>query len=378
MRCLFAFALLPLVAAGLSAQRRTEFEGRPALVIENDRLELTVLTDGGALARIVLKDDPERLNPLWEPARLARELGRPNRFGAGTGHFVCVDGFGGVSAEERAAGLPGHGEAHRQLFEVIEASPSAATLRARLPIVQEILTRTHRLVAGENVVYVESELESLLGFDRPVAWAEHATIGAPFLAPELTVVDLAAGPSQTRPYPPEQAANRRLAPGRNFTWPLAPTKSGELVDLRAAPPNPNLLDHTTTLLDPNRPTAFVTALNLEKRLLIGYLFRREEFPWLQIWEHYPEGRTLARGLEFSTQPYDVPRREAVSLGRMFGAPTFRWLPARSKIGARFLLFLTRVPEGFRKVDDVRLEGARLVIEDRVTGRRIELAASRGW
>jgi len=62
MRRLSALILLPLFAAGLSAQRRIDFEGRPALVLENDRLELTVLTDGGALARIVLKDDPERLD----------------------------------------------------------------------------------------------------------------------------------------------------------------------------------------------------------------------------------------------------------------------------------------------------------------------------
>lgn len=369
--------LVACAAATLSAQRRTEFEGRPALVLENDRLELTVLTHGGALARIVLKDDPEKLNPLWEPARLARELGQPSRFGAGTGHFVCVDGFGPTSKEERAAGLEGHGEAHRQPFEVLEADPASATLRATLPIVQEALTRRHKLVTGENVVYVESELESLLGFDRPVVWAEHATIGAPFLAPEVTVIDLSAGPSQTRPEPEGQSSRRRLASGKDFTWPMAPTRAGTLVNVRAAPANPDLLDHTTTLLDPNRSTAFVTALNLEKRLLLGYLFRREEFPWLQIWEHYPNGRTLARGLEFSTQPYDVPRREAISLGTMFGAPTYRWLPAKSKIGARFLLFYARVPEGFRKVDDVRLEEGRLVIEDWHAGLRVTLAASEG-
>jgi hypothetical protein len=369
--------LVACAAATLPAQRRTEFEGRPALVLENDRLELTLLTDGGALARLVLKDDPEKLNPLWEPARLARELGQPSRFGAGTGHFVCVDGFGPTSKEERAAGLEGHGEAHRQPFEVLAASGSSATLRATLPIVQEVLTRRHKLVGGENVVYVESELESLLGFDRPVVWAEHATIGAPFLAPEVTVIDLSAGPSQTRPDPDNPNSRRRLASGKDFTWPMAPTRAGTLVNVRAAPANPDLLDHTTTLLDPNRATAFVTALNLEKRLLLGYLFRREEFPWLQIWEHYPNGRTLARGLEFSTQPYDVPRREAISLGTMFGAPTYRWLPAKSKIGARFLLFYTRVPEGFRKVDDVRWEDGRLIIEDWHAGRRVTLAASEG-
>ena len=51
---------------------------------------------GGTFAQIFIKDDPDQVNPLQ-----------------GLGHFVCVDGFGPVSSEERAAGLPGHGEAHR-------------------------------------------------------------------------------------------------------------------------------------------------------------------------------------------------------------------------------------------------------------------------
>ena len=47
---------------------------------------------------------------------MAREAGEKNIFGSGAGHFVCVDGFGPVSAEEEAAGLPGHGEATRRLL----------------------------------------------------------------------------------------------------------------------------------------------------------------------------------------------------------------------------------------------------------------------
>ena len=46
------------------------------------------------------------------------------------------------------------------------------------------------MVDGENIVYVESRLENLLGFDRPVNWAEHATIGSPFLESGATVVDV--------------------------------------------------------------------------------------------------------------------------------------------------------------------------------------------
>ena len=43
----------------------------------------------------------------------------------------------------------------------------------------------------------------------------------------------------------------------------------------------------------------------------------------------------------------VSRREAISEGTMFGAPTYRWLPAKSTINSRFLMFYTRVPDGFR-------------------------------
>src|SRR4051794_2858078 len=73
----------------------------PSVVVANDKLELTVITEGGALASVVRIDDPGRTNPLWEGFG-----------GTGRGHFTCVDGFGSVSDEEKAAGLSFHGEAH--------------------------------------------------------------------------------------------------------------------------------------------------------------------------------------------------------------------------------------------------------------------------
>jgi len=365
----------------LMAQEETMFEGQPAWRLANDQVELIVMQRGGAFASIVLRDDPEHLNPLWNPIRMARELGQSPRLGGGIGHFVCVDGFGPPSEEEKAAGMPGHGEAHRQPWELVasksEDGALVVTFRAHLPLVQENFTRIICLRQGEAVVYVESELENLLGFDRPVAWAEHATIGSPFLMPEVTVVDLAAGRSETRPYPEEQRPRRRLEPGKEFTWPWAPAQDGSLINLRAAPRQPNSLDHTTTRIDPNREFGWVTALNLDKRLLLGYLWRRSEFPWLQTWENYPPTLKMARGLEFSTQPYDEPRRLAIAKGTYLGGPTFRWLPAKSKIRASFLMFLARVPAGFRRVDDVRWQAGELLLTDQHAGLAVRLKASKG-
>jgi hypothetical protein len=229
------------------------------------------------------------------------------------------------------------------------------------------------MVDGENVIYVESELENRLPFDRPVCWAEHATIGSPFLKPGVTVVDMPADRSRTRPFRPKTGWHR-FPGGVDFTWPLAPGLDGKPIDLRAAPSSA-AGGHTTSLLDPKRRLVFVTALEPERRLILGYVFRQEEFPWLQNWENYPADGRLARGLEFSTQPFDVPRREAVTTGVMFDTPTYRWLPARSRIGAHFLLFYARVPDGMRKVDDVRLEGGKLTIEDRAAAKTLVLPAS---
>jgi hypothetical protein len=357
--------------------RNSSFEEVPALLLSNDKIELTVLTNGGALANLILRDDPEKLSPFWNPKRYAREAGRKHS-GYALGHFVCVDGFGPVSAEEKEAGLSGHGEAHTLAWDTKstgkDGATSVLTQTVKLPILQEIFTRTLRMVDGENVVYVESELESLLGFDRPANWGEHATIGSPFLEAAVTVVDMPAKRAQTRR--DTFALPGRLARGEDFTWPMAPLADGGKVDVRASPPTGNTIDHTTCLMDPSRKLVYVTALNPSKRLILGYVFRREDYPWVQSWENYPADRRMARGLEFATQPYDVPRRQTVETHTMFDTPTYRWLPAKSKIESRYLLFYARAPEGFRRVDDVRLEGGKLVIEDQEAKKQITLNASR--
>jgi hypothetical protein len=361
---------LALIVAGtaLAAQQEGTLDGRPVRTIANDKLELTLRSVGGSMVQLVMKDDPDKLNPF-----------------EGLGHFVCVDGFGPVSKEERAAGLPGHGEAHRADWQLLSSEKNDATLtvafQVALPIVQETLRRTIRMVDGENVIYIDSELESLLGFDRPINWGEHATIGGAFLEQGKTVTEMSATRAMTRSYeseavdPPE---HHELADFKEFKWPMAPTAAGGMVDVRPAPTVTPVMDQWAGLMNPSRRLAFVTSFHPGKRALIGYVFRREEYPWIQIWDSYMGGtRRSSRGMEFATEPFDLPRRDVIQTNSMFETPTYRWLPAKSKIGSSFLLFYTRTPDGFTRVDDVVLDDGKLTIEDRAAGKRIVLNASRG-
>ena len=364
----------------LAQQNMTVFEDLTSLVLSNDKIALTVIAEGGAMGQIVLADDKEKVNPLWNPYWIARQAGlqRPTSFFRG--HFVCLDGFGPSSTEERDAGMPFHGEAPTLTWQLRTYQKKAATQSAEffvtLPLAQETLTRTYHVVDGENIVWVDSALTSLLAFDRPAFWGEHATISAPFLEPGKVAVDMSISRSRTKAVAAEAKPPRQLRSFVDFTWPMAPMVDGQQFDLRTAPLKAGTTEHVTSLIDPSRRLGFATALHPEKRLLIGWVFRREEFPWVQTWLSNPGPNRMTRGLEFATQPYDLPRAEVLRNGPLFDSPVFRILPAKSRITSSFLMFYTQVPEGFLKVDDVQLGDGKLVIEDRANKKTVTLAASR--
>lgn len=330
------------------------------LTIANDKLAVTVATRGARIAEVRLKADGT--NPL-----------------AAMGHFLALDGFGGASAEEQKTGMPFHGEANRQMFQVLASEDQGAahrlTLQATFPLAQETLTRTMTAVNGENIVYVTSELESGLSVDRPISWAEHATIGPPFMEKGKVVVDMPAVNCRVRPEKPGNIPGHLVA-NQDFHWPMAPTIGGGQADLRLIPTDHDWLDLASCQMNPSRRYAFVTALHLEKHVLYGYVFRREDYPWVMSWMNFTGNSQAARGMEFSSQPFDISHRETVALSPLFGTPTFRWLGAKAKIETRFLLFCTEVPGGFTRIDDVKLEGGKLTIVEH-SGATLALSASRG-
>jgi len=62
---------------------------------------------------------------------------------------------------------------------------------------------------------------------------------------------------------------------------------------------------------------------------------------------------------------------------LFGEPTYRWLPARSKSQVRFLILLFEVPETFRGVANVSVGKRRInVVESGVRGRTLSVAADK--
>jgi len=281
-------SLLTVTVLGIAidaAQQTAETPQAPkSFVLANDKLALTIDSNGARLSRVTMKDGAP-MSPL-----------------ASMGHFLALDGFGAPSAAEASAGMPFHGEASHQTFRIVVSSDSAKshllTIQATLPLAQETLTRTAEIVDGENLVYITSLLESMLSVDRPVSWAEHATIGPPYLEKGKVVVDMPATKCRVRPYKPGGIPGH-LVYGKDFTWPMAPVVGGGEADIREIPTGHDWLDLASCEMDPGRRLAFVTALHTEKHLLYGYVFRRMA--------RGPERRAPDR---FSTTDEQNPRDQA--------------------------------------------------------------------
>ena len=119
----------------------TTYRGRRAASIENGVLRVTVLEEGGHIAEIT--DRASGVNPLWTPHWPSIEPSQyvPARdivYGGGAdasllaglmGHNLCLDIFGGPSAEEAAAGLPVHGETSTARFDISISNASAGRPR---------------------------------------------------------------------------------------------------------------------------------------------------------------------------------------------------------------------------------------------------------
>src|SRR5947207_6690052 len=217
----------------------THYHGRRAAALENEHLRVTVLAEGGHIAEVL--DKRTGINPLWtppwpsiEPSTYDAERHR-NTYGAGSdakllaaimGHNLCLDIFGGPSAEEAAAGLSPHGEGSIVAYEVTSVDTE---LRAEAHFPLSHLHFERRLQLRDRAIAIRDTIENLDACDRPIAWTQHVTLGPPFLEPGHTQFRLPA--TQSRVFEGRFGAADYLVPAADFDWPAAPHIAGGSVDL---------------------------------------------------------------------------------------------------------------------------------------------------
>jgi hypothetical protein len=317
------------------------YRGRRAVSVENERLRVSILVEGGHLAEVL--DKRSGVNPLWAPTWPSIE---PSEYSVShqplyggpadgpllagiMGHNLCLDIFGGPSAEEAAAGLTAHGEASVVPY-AIEAGADSVVARADFPLAA--LKFVRRLELRETLILVTETVTNMAACDRPIGWTQHVTLGPPFL--EHGITEFCTSAIHSRVFETPFGTADYLVAGADFDWPGAPRIDGSVADLSRFTDAPRSSAYTAHLMDRSRDEAFFVAFSPNARLAFGYVWRRNDFPWLGIWEENRSrtappwnGQEVTRGMEFGVSPFPETRRRMIDRGHLYNEPTYRWIPA---------------------------------------------------
>jgi hypothetical protein len=364
---LFASVLLAgSLGAAVSLTEQT-FHGRPAWVLENGVLRVTVLRGGGHIAEVrqTTGDARRDVNPMRVPHYPtidphtyvdARDNSRygddPHRWLSSgyMGHLLCFPFYGPPSSpDEVRAGLGNHGEA-----PIVEwrktgggADGDVVTLRYAADLVKTHyrVRRTLTMRSMHPWVRVEESVENMLLVDRPMQWMQHATFGPPFVEPGKSLLRISA----TRGH-------------RNGALP-----AGESPGERLMPAGTPGGSYTALLMDSSRDYQFFTLSHPEYPVTVGYLFPTSMNPWAADWQENRrarqkpwDGQVVARGIEFGTSPYAEGLRKAVDRGTLFNTPAYGWIGARQTLQTEFVIFLSE-----KRVRDARWVNQQVaIVEER--------------
>jgi hypothetical protein len=346
-------AVLALAFATVVAQDSTRPPAgeRPAVVLKGKTAEVTIELGGGSIPDFHLREQP--LNPFtWNPSPQSTAKNRA------VGHFLCLDRWGAPSEAEGKRGMYYHGEATRVPWEIVKevetsGGKSSVTLAATLPIAQLKVTRKVDLLDDAGAFLVTETVTNLGPLGRVYNMVQHPSISPPFLD-EATIVDC----NGTRGFSQENPVD---ALERNsFHWPAA-TVEGKGVDLR----------HMTT---DRRPavTAFIieedlgwaTAVNAKEGLLVGFVWKTKEYPWVNMWREVQRGKPAARGLEFGTTGVHQPFGKLIEQGRVLGRPLVAYLDSGESSTRSYTCFLLKTPTDFRGVESLSYRDGTMRLKER--------------
>jgi hypothetical protein len=239
-------------------------------------------------------------------------------------------------------------------------------MAATLPLAGFKVTRSLRLAEGAALLRVTESVTNNNKLGRVYNMVQHPSIGPPFLDP-TTVVDANArkGFMQSSALPnPEEPA---------VFWPQA-LQDGQPVNLRhlTGDQEPEVVSFTI-----DDEYGWVTASTAIKGLLIGYIWKTSDYPWLDIWRNAQNGKPAARGLEFGTTGLHQPVGVLVSKGKIFGRPIYSYLDAGQTATRSYAAFLFNIPANYRGVERITYQAGRLTLHERGAGPERDLVMATG-
>ncbi len=335
---------------------------QPASVkLENNCVSLTIDPFGGAVTAFCLKGND--INPL-SFAFSNERMPVNNTAGANyQGHFVCIGRGGEPTQGEIKAGLPNHGEPANILWTVTENRK--AGLQMQTVAAKEGLQVDRTIIMDEHsALYAVKEIViNINALGRLYNIVQHPTLAAPFLD-ETTIINCNASTGFNQALYKDISSNV-------IEWPLAKDDLNNIIDLRNPRSSYNAV--YSFVVKPVDKYGWITAFSPTHKLLCGYIWKRSDYPWIHLWQHYNQGKIQYRGIEFGTAGIHQPFPEILNTATtLFGEKTYEYIDAGQTITKSYFSFIQSIEDGFTGVEDVSVINGAVIIKAMTEGYDISI------
>ncbi|MFB0546342.1 MAG: aldose 1-epimerase [Anaerolineae bacterium] len=287
------------------------YRGLRVVVMENEKLRLTILLDKGSDIHEFLYK-PQDVDFMWHSPI---EVHEPHLFvpssGLSEGYFMDyyqggwqeILPSGGDACTYKGAPLGMHGEICNIPWnaQVIEDSPQRVAVKfwVRTYRTPFYLEKILSLESDRAILGLEEKLVNEGAEEMDFMWGHHPTIGPSFLD-EHCRLDVPA--RKVIIHPVQYSETNRLPAGRKFQWPLVEDRRGETVDLSRIP-SPEVTSTDVAYLT-DFEEGWCALTNARRRLGFALVWDKAIFRYLWFWQVYGGwfgypwyGRTYNIGLE---------------------------------------------------------------------------------
>lgn len=310
--------------------------------LTNRAATLRIEAEGGAITAFQLKDIP--VNPL-SFAFSQHDMPANNRNGAPyRGHFACIGRWGPPSPGEISAGMPDHGDFANISWNISHLSDRQVNMHARSD--REDLTVHRQIIFDENqaVFFTTENIFNHHHRGRLFNIVQHPTIAAPFLSARTKVFCNADKGFHYEMYRQTETCSAK--------WPTGVYPDGHTEILQNSDGITGGV-HSFTV-EKNEESGWLLAYSPEHSLLLGYVWPRKHYPWINIWRDFHGQKIRYRGLEFGTTGIHRPFRDLLNGGsiRIFGESVLEYIDAGESVNKKYLCFLHHVSETITDIQTV--------------------------
>jgi hypothetical protein len=306
--------------------------------ISNARASFTIDLLGGAYTGF----DVEGIgvNP-FSFAFTAAQMPPNNRDGAPyKGHFACIGRWGRPSPAEILRGVPDHGQPANLLWESYpQLDASALTVSTIAPLEGLAVKRVVEIDEQQPVVAITENVTNIDRLGRLYNVVQHPTLAAPFLDEHIIVdCNAAVGFNQS---------SALDATVQTLLWPYDVPSGSESIH--------------SFIVGRQSVYGWITAYSPTFQCVLGYFWKRSDYPWIHLWQQYLHGEICYRGLEFGTTGVHQPFARLVMRPKILSEPNFDYIEPDECIQKKFLCFFCQAPVGAHGVSGVEWAHGTLTV-----------------